>query len=321
MRNAPGGLSPRYVIRGYTVVARSEKSKAALPKDSANQENFQPAEFELVDAGVDWITVTCKDTLRREQLQVCGTSHIEVCASRGEKVVPWSFQGYQGLSAGEASFGTREEDSILRLSGPTAFSHWRRAYELADNCSRIDLQMTVRTTDDVPQLVEWYHEAAGEHYKNWKRKPEVDLWRSNNGSDTLYICKRVSEQFCRVYDKGVESKLDHYRNCVRFEVEYKGKCAKLVAMKLSQDENPNARAIELCSAFLMAHGLKPPLPSTPRHVIRVPRSRSTSLKRLAWLCAAVRPSIALLIKDGKLSEVIEALGLMDHVKVSVGPRE
>jgi DNA relaxase NicK len=132
--------------------------------------------------------------------------------------------------------------------------------------------------------------------------------------NTLYLGRRVSDVFMRVYDKHRESKLDHYKGCWRFEVQYNNRAAWTTMQALAEhnfdDEWLRDRVLsEFMKRGISGAGLKRGTCAVPFR--RDPRPASSSSSRLAWLKSQVRPTVDQLVQAGYREEVLVALGLRD----------
>lgn len=227
----------------------------------------------------------------------------------GNDIAPWNCLGFEGLHAGGVGFGDVDEMSLMRLSGPTAYAHWRRAYELATNVSRIDVQVTVRGTTPPHERVMDHHSEAIERVAQLKRKPAVDLRLSNVKPPTLYLNQRSSTRFGRVYDKGGESRLDHYRNCVRYETQFNGKAGLYAARYVATHITEYAACEEMVTGFFAERGLDLGWQRVEPRSLTNPRRRSDAYRRLSWLRQQVAPCIRSLIEGNMRAETLDALGL------------
>jgi len=227
----------------------------------------------------------------------------------GNDVRPWGMSGFDGFICGPIQIGTRGVETIVRLTGEYASSNWRRFYALADGCSRLDLQVTVDTHRKASTVVaKHYRQAARARGRN-KNFPKVWECRDSNGPATLYFGKRVSALFGRVYDKFSESQAKWPEGAVRFELQHNGKAAKLIASKLFRARSEKVAIADRVSSYFRNHGLTPLWPIEFNDNYNCPRRRSDDDKRLAWLQAQVRPSVAALVAAGKTRELLEALNL------------
>jgi hypothetical protein len=269
------------------------------------------------EAAVDWITVTCKDPDRRDRFRDRGIALLHTQNSLGEKITPWRFSGFEGLKTTGIAVGQLPEMDCIRMSGPVAADYWRGVYQLATNCSRLDVQITVKVNQNVRQLIVDHYKQAVAHYSSWTNPPTLDIRMSNRTGTTAYFNTRGSPQFGRAYDKGIESKLDHYASCIRYEVQYNGNTAIFAAGRLLSCSSDPSIAASLVSGYFLERGLILPCPFKDPTLLSRPRQRSNSARRLRWLESQVKPCIQELLALGMWSEVESALDL----KLKRGPTE
>ena len=267
----------------------------------------------LKEVGVDWITVTCNEPELRTPFREMGIAMLHVEGWDHNDVKPWSFMGFEGLHSGGAAFGEMDQMSIMRLSGGAAHSHWKRAYELSTNCSRLDVQVTYSQITNVDKYIVGQYQSALDHHRSWTKPPTLDLRLSNRTGHTAYFNTRGSNFFGRTYSKWHESKLDHYRGCVRFEVQCNGRAAKFNAASLSKESDYTAAIQSHVHRWFSSKGCSLPALSIEDRSLTVPRRRSTDARRLAWIQTQVRGSIQLLCAKGMVDEVIEALNLPQNL--------
>jgi hypothetical protein len=285
---------------------REASEKAHLPVEF---EPVGPVCFPLKESGVDWLTVTCSEPDRMDEFEqiACALLHVE--NSNGTEASPWRFAGFEGLRAGGIGFGRQQGMALMRLSGPTAWSYWRRPFELATNCSRIDLQITVADVPDCSALIYTHLIEAMDSAEQKKRAGNVELRMSNNSSPTLYLNKRISDRFGRCYDKGTQSKLDHYKGCVRYELQLNNETANIGGIELARARSPHDVAAGLVAGFFLKAGVQPRARLDSPSPLRTPRSRSNDDRRLSWLDRQCRPAVQDLIARGRAEDVIRVLGL------------
>lgn len=208
----------------------------------------------------------------------------------------------------------------MRLSGSLAHQHWRTFLAKADNCSRFDIECTVRYDIDPHKVIRRHLREARRFQASHKRAHFVGHYSANDLSETVYLNKRISDRFGRIYDKGRESGLDHFRNAVRYEVEFKGKTAWAVAQNAAAEDFKSAWDRDRVAQFLKARGLSLPRRWEHRHHSDGTRSSRDSDKTLAWLKKCVRPCIISGDRIGRRQEFIEALGLSDLLIEKQNPR-
>lgn len=269
-----------------------------------------------VEAGVDWLTLTCKDDKKQAGLrQVIG----EVFAGGTEiKDYPekWEFMGYVGCRQHGLRYGERRGELIVMASGDDARMMWYALVPFADQCSRLDLAVTVMPARAIAAL-------ASQCYAEIQHHPEMRLNRvysyitSTRGGGTLYVGMRTSQQFGRLYDKSLqENPMAVPGSLWRYEVELKKPIAWQTLNRLSKLEQENCFPKCIVSTvfdWFDGRGVPPIFkPSAVPAVGLVAEARATSDDvRLAWLSGTVKPVLLKLANHGLTPEAVEALGLVD----------
>lgn len=270
---------------------------------------------EILEVGVDWITAVALSKEAREELEPkCAVmlDHEHQC---GNDLTPWRFAGYEGFKSGGVQFGTRYDSCCVRVSGATADDYWRQLWRDCEKVTRLDVQVTVRTTLPVARAIGVVHRCALRESAKRKDGARVTMIRSNDGGCTVYLGSRQSEVFGRVYTKGFESQLDHYDGTLRFEVEIKGSLCHDLLRRMCRDSNEIAAVAGYICGFFSKRGVELEIPSVNKYTARVSRPASDDETRLAWLAVQVRPSIETLVHHGRLASVVESLGLSEYVTV------
>lgn len=270
---------------------------------------------ELIDTGVDWYTGTLSDHKRIPKLVRKCALRIDSESAAGNDRRVWSQYGYEGFSCGGIRFGSRPDGFIVQLSGPTAQQHWREYFNICDNTSRIDLQVTVRYHTDTSQKIAQHYKSARRFHARGLTRRRVTILKSTDQSATIYLGSRQSNYFGRVYQKDRESGLDHYQNCVRYEMETKSDGARVLADTLYRHSSAEDAGVSIVTRFLKGSGIN--LPSLSHHQTAlkcISRMRSDNYRRLEWLTLQVQPSVQHLLASGKIELVIEALGLTEYVR-------
>lgn len=279
----------------------------------------------LIDAGVDWITATCKPGEGVEKLECTALSLAEVEMSLGFYGRPWSGSGYEGFSVGSVTYGTRPDGAVLRLGGVVAQAHFGRVVTIASNVTRIDLQATFRVEGEVGVALTTHYREMRAHAKQFKRAPGVAIFIGRDYSRTIYSGSRQSDRYGRIYDKGAESKLKQFEGSVRYEQEIKGvRSARVASGIVAGMVNRESIATE-CLRFFAARGCRTRsllVPTTDSITIvnaTVSRRRSDTDRSLAWLDKAVRPSVKRLVAMGYSGLVLRSLGLPESTQLPGGP--
>jgi DNA relaxase NicK len=263
----------------------------------------------VISAGVDYFTATAQhpDAVTMLSAKLFPLLHAE--QQRGNDPERWAMSGYEGISCGQAQLGSRADGAIARLSGGLADENWYALSEVAENVTRIDAQVTVFHG---PQLVNalqrHYREALRCHQRNGARH-QVTRWEGTDGGFTIYFGSRASERFGRVYNKEAESKESAFTGCVRYELEAKGKTARLLSARLGDGRNVPQGAASYVRRFLEDRGLSLSFLEVPATPISVHRPRTDASCSLQWLNDSVRPCVDRLRARGRLVDVLDALGL------------
>lgn len=265
-------------------------------------------------AGVDWLTATAYRTRSNEQFYELGKDIIADNAKHGNDVTNWKAQGYHGLKCAGARVGLRHDTFIVQLSSDDARERWREVAALSNNVSRIDLQVTYEFERAQKKFFIEEHKRAINAAGGRGRKGNVTLITSTLQGDSIYLGQRSSDIYARCYDKGLESKQMPACRLVRHEVELKREPAKRTVERLIESEDPATLSFEMVSRHFQLKELR-----TSRQIYGNRESAracitSDNARRLRWLHAAVRPSIAVLLEAGEHEAVLKSLGLLAPVQ-------
>lgn len=276
----------------------------------------QPYSHTCIDAGVDWLTATCKlGDSKREKFEHLGDSIIEGEREAGVEIRPASLRDYRGFRAPGIFSGRRSEDSIIVVSGSHAPPHWASITRLASNVSRLDLQATVWTHGEQPPLSRWYYARAIRQKPSRGRPRSYSLVRTHPAGDTLYVGKRLSDYYGRVYDYATAHKQGQPRTLWRFEVELKRQVALAHSRTLLSSGTPRNSAEQLVHSWYLNRGLHPTwsVQESPplEEVTFSPIDRDT----LQWMEKSLSKTVATAIHRHGLPAVLDALGLSRLVMV------
>ena len=266
----------------------------------------------LKDVACDYITAYAAGPIAAEKLHAVASSLYRHEAEIGNRVRSFGISGFSGFKCGEVEIGKRKDELLVRLHGNAAALSWGTLLDHADNCSRFDVQATVLVQGGVTKTIEKFRRAARVHSDSQNKKPIVRWVCDHRGGYTLYLGARQSDCFGRVYDKWQKTKIDYYKECVRFEVQYQDSLALRVASTLRSASSPRPVMSGLIQSFMERRGCRLELPGATLTSIRCPRTRPDLDRTLEWLQAHVRPSVLRLIDAGRGSEALTALGLVDE---------
>lgn len=289
-------------------------------------------------AGVDWVTCTAPRHGESERfLDQLATALLSYNDSCGNELVEAGAHGYKLVSSQGVSWGVRDSDVMLRLSGELAAEWWAEAVGYAGNVSRLDLQVTVKLREPVP-LAQLAARAAkrfqegerGTRGRGRVGKPPV-LVLGHGSGDTCYLGSRQSAVFCRLYDKGCESGnvaagLCEEGEVWRYEIELHDEAATMAAHELraarERGESVEGRIAAMVSGEFKRRGVRPRFRCDGVIPIRRERKETDREKFLRWLGEQVRTAIENRAEDDPSfkAEALLALGyhgaaVREHLRV------
>jgi DNA relaxase NicK len=276
------------------------------------QQAKEAVENTVLSVGVDWLTCTTLHKKSSKKIMALAEDCMTGQQRLGNEVRGWGMSGFDGLACGQIQAGTRCGEALIRLTGEYAASNWRRFYSLADNVSRIDLQVTIDTHQKASTVVAKHYGQAARARKKSGRFPKVWECRDSDGPATLYFGKRVSDLFARVYDKFGQAGDAWPPGSVRYELQCNRRQAIVAASRIYESKSELPAINHRVWSYFNEHALRPLWPSVGWVNYSCPRRRSDLERRLVWLNASVRPSVMLLKDAGKLPEVLIALGLSNE---------
>lgn len=289
--------NPRAVIRGYTerVIKVVNHPKAFYG--------------EVVDYGCDWITGTAKGPESRRRLALLGKRVLDSETRAGNERKPWGMSGYDGVKSGGCQVGERGDSTIVRLSSGVAWENWLKVYQAADSFSRLDLQVTAKMDHEPKRVIASAYRHSLAFSRSHGGNPTVSVLKCSNGTATMYLGRRQSERFARVYDKGAESSLDEYQACVRWELELKGDLCLPALRAIASSRRPMFTMASIVVTHFRDRGCSLPMSWASDRALSAPRKRSDLERQLTWLESQVRPTVEHLISQGRLDQVLRALNL------------
>lgn len=263
---------------------------------------------EIWTAGVDWLTATANGGVSRVNLLEYGRQMVREEQRNGNRIKAGAPQGYTGFGAGGCFVGERRDGVMLRLSGSLADGAWADAVARSSNVSRIDLQVTIVGDTKLHNLARRHHAEIRRSVRGTGRPISTALLTKDGTPQTLNLGSRSSDVYCRCYDKHAESPEDYPPGAWRYEVEYKGDTAGVVASRLADTDLPNSRALSLVHRDFSKRGAVPvfasqaPAPGTKWDVPITDKERV-----LKWLRTGVAPTLRRAQVEGWLPEALEAL--------------
>jgi hypothetical protein len=269
----------------------------------------------LESAGVDWITATSQHGESRWNMTEYARNERTRLMDSGETIKQAYRLGYDGWSTDGFFYGQREGGTICIASGAVADRVHRSLINVADNISRLDLQVTVATPTERPHLARQAYECVRSGSPAKVKVRNATIINTHPQGETLCIGKRASDRYARLYDKASETQSGPARSRWRYEVEFKRRASTAVARDLLGRETSQAMALDIVHRFFDSHGVAPIF--TRGQVLCTHNSQISVPARniLCWFEECLSISVARAVKRYGLQRVLEALGLASQVEV------
>lgn len=255
-------------------------------------------------SGVDALTITA--TGESGKLSISLVIHSLKCYLDVEEQKPFRFIRATGWQRGSVSYAEEVRQGkklwcILMVRGKIAEEAFQTAL-LLDNIkyTRVDCCVDIMLTERVPKLTRRLKDT-------YKGSFEPVLIESLTG-DTLYVGSRESDIYIRIYDKSMEYGRQ-LGTVWRFEVEFKGTKAPVVANRLKVDGLAISK--DIVWTALRSRDLPTPVIGTTVDIRGQLVTVSSAEMKLAWLGRQVRPTVKFLTSLGMKDEVYEQLGLIE----------
>lgn len=266
--------------------------------------------WDLVEVGVDWLTATFTHGRPSAAIATLADRWQRDRSLDGFDLKPWAWNGYRGSVVDGITWGTRDDGSIIRLSGKFARQHYLAATSFATNISRIDVQLTAYNPVWPSGLATSINQGVAGHPMVLSGQTQTTLTRHTPAGETLNIGSRSSNRYYRIYDKAAESKGEYEQGTWRYEIEYKADRAYRLAKRLERGLTNDNQILELLSQAFAEYNVITPIVSKPigwkeRDVVRT----TDDQRRLEWLRSCIRPCVIRMHEAFSADVLAEALGL------------
>jgi len=279
----------------------------------------------ITEVGVDYITATSHQRDSASPFRSFAKWLVSQEVQAGCKDSDWRASGYRGRHAGSVAFGVSQQGSIVRASSDCAREHWQQLLCLADNVTRLDLQVTVRPVAGSTATLSRHHKELLKAPRSRGKPAGFKMWYGPSGPEAATVGKRISDRYGRIYDKWLESQLEEYLGCLRYELELHRHVALATAQHLDSQEFDQDAILHQVSTFFRGRGLRIGFDcQVPRdmtdgerlnHSRSLIRSSGRSIPEvtsaLRWIHNSVAPSVRRLIESGHREQVLRALGLTE----------
>jgi hypothetical protein len=275
-----------------------------------------PYSFTAVDAGVDWITCTARGKDARRSFLAQGEAILQEEASTGVEMTSARLRDYSGWRGPGVFIGSRRDDDIAVLTSTHAARLWKRVAPLATNVSRLDLQVTVWTHGEQPVLSRWYYQRLKRAARGKGRPRELELRQKFPQGDTLYVNKRVGDNYGRVYDYAAAHSQGQPRTLWRYEVELKRRVASHHSAALLGSDDPRGYAERIVGKWFETRGVQQTWSSCEFSDLLNVDTSDKKRDVLGWFDSSLSKTVARAIKDNGVQAVLDALHLSQYVIVN-----
>jgi DNA relaxase NicK len=278
------------------------------------------SDLTILDAAVDWLTVTAKRGLRADSLIARASACLHQAESAGNRVSPFRASGYHGWRSEGIVWGLRKDGAIASISSGAAALHWSSFLEDSDNVTRVDLQITCADSTVNASRAEIAYHLMQDNRKRAGRPISASLRLNSSGGQTLYLGSKQSDVMGRLYDKGIEKKFAQAGACWRYETQLRREPAERTIRTISQSETVHDCIAGLVTTFFSARGVAVPQViqldtgnNPTREGYYLSKRETDDTRSLRWLGTYVASTVKRLVDSGKRSEVMSALGLNDKL--------
>lgn len=257
----------------------------------------------IIDAGIDWLTVTEKTgTPSGEALREITTAFLLDSAEEGAGLRDMAPQGFQGGGNEFGFMGFRDNLIMARVSGRNANEYAERLRKTGEkfHVTRIDLQTTAGYLENVGSfgtsllgVVRATERRAGK-----TRRAAAVLYQADKRDTGVSVGRRDSQTFIRCYHPRTAGHLEYDSQALRFEVEYKQDRARTVWAMATKADALQYLAAGQVQGELMKHGINEPwfrAHSFPP--VKTDFNPTDNEKRLEWLKTSVGPAMAKLMQN------------------------
>jgi len=245
---------------------------------------------QLVGAGVDWLTVSTDESGGHAALLEWRDRRFAVLGEDGYRETAFSSHGYSYRQRSTVAVGSNGRRGVATVSGAQASVDWRDLVGLAANVSRIDLAVTGRPSTPSSTVARESYRPARRAERGRGRPISLTLIQGQDRGDTLYVGSRKSDVLGRLYDKGRESGEPEYRDCWRWEVQYRRAPALQAARGLLVAEDAAATLAATVSGWFRDRDVSAPTWTAVDPMdCRAPKQVPDDQRWLAWARKSVQP--------------------------------
>jgi len=256
---------------------------------------------------VDALTITSKSIVGRAAVLAVYENFLGEAQSR-ELQKEWNSIGYSGWICGSVRWGSRKDSSILMATGDDALLCTELAVLdlklIEEKVTRVDVCLDIAFENNARGWLTKLRNDSQFCNLHHKQGREISLIDSTSG-ETLYIGKRTSGRFGRIYDKSAHYGLDQ-GFVYRFEIESKKDVARPVfdaLFPLNKDSEMEwngfqSRLRGVLKSQFRRWGVSLKQNNDDNIMIRSEARISTVDSQLEWLSRSVAPVLERLTQQG-----------------------
>lgn len=279
--------------------------------------NIAGIPVEHIESGIDWITMILEQKADQERALEVAMAMREEDLRAGDKLKPFTFQGYTGWRTASVRVGTRTRSMILLSTSSAAGFTATHLRSCTGRVTRLDVQTTLRLSSSLPSCATRFIGRGTASLRSPRpSQTRFGLSRASDGLCIGTVGRRTAPRYLRVYDKGVEERTHKPGYRWRIELEAKGPLAR----ELWRDYQTARDVPEWCFESLKGQwkssGSSWPLRGCSRgqrSVVAPKRGAPPAHALMAWLQTTVRPTIPRVLQCFTTEELVKALGLEEHV--------
>lgn len=270
--------------------------------------------------GIDWVTATsANDGVGGRWYEIL-QNLAKTRSAVPDHIEQWSNGYYSGVGIDGLKWGySGNLGYIMQASSSTANVVFPMIKQRPRRVTRLDLCVDVYLTKGPQHLA---RKAYAEVKEIGEKQRKYSLFEGTDNGATLYVGSRQSQQFGRLYDKGVESKSAPPGLYWRFETEYKKPLSTEVSELLSEltsEERHEQIKNRVANWFADRHiNVAKVLANAAASPIVVMQRQTSVDRKIAWLHSQVSPTVRMLIDAGLGRQVLLSLIQdVDHLPVLV----
>jgi len=268
---------------------------------------------ETVFAGVDWISATLgRDEISNQTWLYDAIHALEQVAMLGNTYKRRSLLGFDGWESAGCFVGSNDTMHYAQFAGKYADDAYHFLEHPKVHISRIDLQITVKYSEELLKEGRYQYASALNHNKALPegRHRKINLFVGSDGGDTVYVGSPSSEQRGRIYNKHKQSGDAAYECSWRYESVYRNTYAdRVFRATIAANNPPSDVIIPSVVEWFRERGVNIlGLGDEQGYTFeRLKEPHTDVARKLRWIRNQVVPTIRKLAEMGYAEELMEAI--------------